>query len=188
MNYFSIESMKSENFVLFHGTGGNEFSLLQIAGDLNPEAGIISFIGDVGEGVERRFFKRLKDGQLDRQDFEKRVDLFLAQWDKLAIENSIFIGYSNGANFILGILEKRPDLAKRILLLHPSNLGYTFAGTSNSEIIMTTGAMDGLAVPGDVMKLSKQLAEYFPQTTLKLIDGGHEITNAEIDYLQQVIQ
>ena len=36
----------------------------------------------------------------------------------------IFIGYSNGANFILGLLEKNPTIANTVILLHPSNLGY----------------------------------------------------------------
>jgi len=37
-----------------------------------------------------------------------------------------FIGYSNGANFILGILQKRPDIADRTLLLHPADLDWKF--------------------------------------------------------------
>lgn len=55
MDYFSIDDTNNELFVLFHGTGGNEYSLLQIAGDINPHAHILSFIGDVDSHALRRF-------------------------------------------------------------------------------------------------------------------------------------
>lgn len=76
MDYFSIDGTLNEWIVLFHGTGGNEFSLLQIAGDIEPNAKILSFIGQVGSGAERRFFAPLNNGTLLREDFDARVDTF----------------------------------------------------------------------------------------------------------------
>lgn len=186
MNYFSIAGTKNEKIVLFHGTGGNEYSLLQIAGDLDPEAAITSFIGDVGEGAMRRFFEPLVNGRLDRTDFNNRVNQMIEQWKRLALQDSTIISYSNGANFVLGMLEKEPNLAKKIILMHPTNLNYAFEAGSDVEIIITAGALDTMSIAGDTMKLKKQLEEKFPHTSLKLFDQGHEVTDAEIDYLQSI--
>lgn len=188
MNYLQIEGPSNEWLVLFHGTGGSEYSLLQIAGDLDPNASILTFTGTVGEGSTRRFFAPLQNGQLDRVDFQARVDEFLELWDTIPVENAshmTFIGYSNGANFLLGLLEKRPNIADRVILLHPSNLQYDFEEGGDTNIIITTGAMDTLSLPGDVLKLSKQLEAVYPNTTLKLLDGGHGTTDAEIDYVKE---
>lgn len=182
MDYINIPGSANKFFVLFHGTGGNEYSLLSIVGDIDPTASVISFLGNVGSGSNRRFFAPLQDGQLEREDFDHRVDQFLTLWDELKPINAkvTFVGYSNGANFVLGLLGKAADIADNIVLMHPSNLGYTFENTSKSRILITTGAIDTLSLPSDVLQLSKQLSEYFPTTKLELLDGGHEVENEEV--------
>lgn len=190
MNYFSIDGPLNEWIVLFHGTGGNEYSLLQIAGDIEPNASVLTFLGDVGEGEARRYFEPLQKGQLQREDFEQRITSFLTQWVDLKPQGAqkiTFIGYSNGANFVLGLLEKEPKIADRIVLMHPSDLGYKFERGSESQIVITAGALDGLATPGDTLRLSKQMQEVFPNTTMKLLDSPHNVTDAEIEYLQKVL-
>lgn len=190
MNYFNINGPSNEWIVLFHGTGGNEFSLLQIAGDIQPEASVLSFIGDVGTGAERRFFAPLVNGKLDRADFDVRVEAFLNEWPavKPEAEKITFIGYSNGANFILGLLERAPEIAQCIVLMHPSNLDYTFTSGSDCDIIITAGSMDTLANAGDTMRLTKQLQEKFPNVTMKLLDSARNVSEQEIDYLQQTLK
>lgn len=182
MNYINIPGSANECFVLFHGTGGNEYTLLSVAGDIDPAASLISFLGDAGSGADRRFFMPLQNGQLERKDFNNRVDRFLKLWDTLKPQGAkvTFIGYSNGANFVLGVLEKAPDIAENIVLMHPSNLGYSFEKGSKSRVIITTGATDTVSLPSEVLALSKQLTEYFPDTKLELLDSGHEVTNEEV--------
>lgn len=182
MEYINIPASANEFFVLFHGTGGNEYSLLTVTGDIDPNASVISFLGEEGAGETRRFFKPLVNRQLQRDDFNKKVAAFLTLWDTVKPTDAkiTFIGYSNGANFVLGLLEKRPDIAENIVLLHPSNLEYTFEKGSNSRIFLTVGANDLLSIPGDVMKLAKQLTEQFPSTELKMLDSGHEVTLIEV--------
>lgn len=46
MNYINIPGSENEYFVLFHGTDGNEYSLLSVVGDINPNTSVISFLGD----------------------------------------------------------------------------------------------------------------------------------------------
>lgn len=182
MDYINIPGSANEFYVLLHGTGGNEYSLLSVIGDIDPNASIISFLGDVGSGSGRRFFAPLKNGKLQHDDFNEKVNQFLRLWDSIKPTDSTvtFVGYSNGANFLLGLLEKRQDIADKIVLLHPSNLGYTFESVSKSTIFITSGATDSLSLPSESLRLSKQLENHFPATKLVLLDSGHEVSNEEV--------
>lgn len=189
MKYITMNANQKKFFVLFHGTGGNEYSLLSVTGDLDPEASIISFLGEIGSGRSRRYFPPLVNGQLPRADFGKEVDAFLALWEtvKPADSDVTFIGYSNGANFILGLLEKQPTIAQKVVLLHPSNLNYHFSESADTTIILTSGASDTISIPGEVRLLSKQLEKHFPNTHTILVDSGHEISDDEIARVNQLL-
>lgn len=107
MEQFNIAGNSNTSFVVFHGTGGNEYSLLQVVGDIDPAANIRSYIGDVGTGKERRFFAPLQNGGLNRPELEVRVASFLEDWAQQKPEGKVvMLGYSNGANFLLALLEK----------------------------------------------------------------------------------
>lgn len=185
MEQFNIASNSNTSFAVFHGTGGNEYSLLQVVGDIDPTAAIRAYIGDVGQGKERRFFAPLQDGELDRTELDTHVSSFLAHWAQQRPEGTvIMMGYSNGANFLLALLEKEPDLADAVILLHPSNLGYQFTGTSDTALLLTAGARDVLSSPGESLKLSKTLAAHFPHSAFKLFDYGHELTDEEVSFIR----
>ncbi|MEG2872587.1 alpha/beta hydrolase [Carnobacterium sp.] len=189
MNYFITDKNNKEFFVLFHGTGGNEYSLLSVSGDLNPEAGVISFLGNSGTGTTRRFFNPLIEGTLDRADFNQNVATFLDTWTEIKPQNAklTFIGYSNGANFLLGILEKAPEIADKIILMHPANLGYSFKEQTNTPILLTYGANDYMVPPGDVLALANQMKPFFPKLEAKLLDSGHEVTDLEVKTIKNFL-
>ena len=178
-------------FVLFHGTGGNESDLLFLTGELDSHASVISFLGNVGTGKNRRFFNPLVNGKVNKQDYSERIDKFLKNWDLMDIskyKNITFIGYSNGANFTLGLLEKRPDIANTTILLHPSNFDWQFLKKpEKNKIIATTGALDLMAPAADVVKLKTQLSGIgYEEFQIIMLDSGHEITNKEIEKLKEI--
>ena len=178
-------------FVLFHGTGGNESDLLFLTGELDSHASVISFLGNVGTGKNRRFFNPLINGKVNKQDYSERIDKFLKKWDLMDIskyKNITFIGYSNGANFTLGLLEKRPDIANTTILLHPSNFDWQFTKKpEKNKIIATTGALDLMAPAADVVKLKNQLSGIgYEEFQIIMLDSGHEITNEEIEKLKEI--
>ena len=178
-------------FVLFHGTGGNESDLLFLTGELDSHASVISFLGNVGIGKNRRFFNPLVNGKLDKQDYSEKIEKFLKNWDLMDIskyKNITFIGYSNGANFTLGLLEKRPDIANTTILLHPSNFDWQFLKKpEKNKIIATTGALDLIAPAADVVKLKNQLSGIgYEEFQIIMLDSGHEITNKEIEKLKEI--
>ena len=178
-------------FVLFHGTGGNESNLLFLTGELDSHASAISFLGNVGTGKNRRFFNPLVNGKLDKQNYSEKIEKFLKNWDLMDIskyKNITFIGYSNGANFTLGLLEKRPDIANTTILLHPSNFDWQFTKKpEKNKIIATTGALDLMAPAADVVKLKNQLSGIgYEEFQIIMLDSGHEITNEEIEKLKEI--
>lgn len=178
-------------FVLFHGTGGNESDLLFLTGELDSHASVISFLGNVGIGKNRRFFNPLVNGKLNKQDYSEKIEKFLKNWDLMDIskyKNITFIGYSNGANFTLGLLEKRPDIANTTILLHPSNFDWQFLKKpEKNKIIATTGALDLMAPAADVVKLKAQLSGIgYEEFQIIMLDSGHEITNKEIEKLKEI--
>lgn len=194
MNYFYQEGTK-RLFVLFHGTGGNDTSLLFLSGELDAQASVLSFEGNVGRGQNRRFFAPLIQGRhLDRDDLTLRVHEFLTQWDTMTeyqqADEIIFIGYSNGANFILALLEQRPDIADQSILLHPSGLGWQFQCKAlKNHLILTLGANDYIAPPGPLMQLKKQLEpDFFPKVDVMLLDSAHGVTNEEIERVKEFVK
>ncbi|MGK0551100.1 alpha/beta hydrolase [Enterococcus faecalis] len=190
MRYFFQKGLKPEQLVVaFHGTGGNEYQLLSTIAALYPQASVLSYLGNEGTGNHRRFFAPLEKGQLPRANFHKKITMFLEEsWHPTKLyDEVIFIGYSNGANFILGLLEQEPTIANTAILLHPSNLGYQYvSGQFATRIIITSGAQDEISVAGRVLSLANQLKKHFPVDFL-LLDGGHEVTLQEINELKELL-
>ncbi|RRD38463.1 hypothetical protein EII29_10175 [Leptotrichia sp. OH3620_COT-345] len=189
MEYMFIKGTE-RLFVLFHGTGGNENSLLFLTGELDPYASVLSFLGNVGIGKNRRFFAPLVNKKMDKNEVTRRSYEFFKKWDSFKfdeIKEIVFIGYSNGANFILGLLQERPDIANKTILLHPSNLGWIFKEKPlKNKIIATTGASDIIAPAGDVMKLKKEFENIgYKDFQVILLDGGHGISDEEVEKLKK---
>ena len=183
MESFIETTTSKEAFVLFHGTAGNEFSLLFLTGELDPHANVISFLGDVGTGVERRFFAPLNDHQLDKDDYDNHVNRILKEWQEMEIsyDKVTFIGYSNGANFIQGIIKENPDIADEIILMHPQNFDFKFEEKGNiKRILLTTGANDTMIIPGDIVRLKQELQRVFSDVSLEITDGGHGVDDEEV--------
>ncbi|MEE1107785.1 MAG: hypothetical protein UH078_07380 [Macrococcus canis] len=89
------------------------------------------------------------------------------------------IGYSNGANFIIGLLEQGIKVDEAILM-HPSNLGYDVSSVSNDiRMILTAGANDYIAPAGQVKQLEQQFIPKFKDVKFILLDGGHELDEQE---------
>ncbi|MBF0715467.1 alpha/beta hydrolase [Gemelliphila palaticanis] len=190
MEQFFIKGTNDELFVTFHGQGGYEYSLLFITSELNPFSNIITYLGNYNKGDRRRFFKPIKDGKRDIVDFEERINKFLENWNTIDLTNYkkiTFIGYSNGANFILGLLEKNPDIADKTILLHPSDLHWDFTKkATKNKILATVGSQDIISNPGKILNMQKQYSKtIFPTFDIKLLDSGHEVRDDEVDVVKE---
>lgn len=193
MDYRFIKGSSPRLLVFFHGTGGNKESMLFLRQQLDPKASVLSFNGSWCQGRERRFFATLVDGQLDLVDFEMRMSAFLDFWKDLDIQHYqeiTFVGFSNGANFIMGLLTKQSNLADNYILLHPSDLDYAFPmENSRAEILFTVGKNDQLV---DQVALEHLVDDWqesaFPRANLARFDKGHFLSQDELTYVRNWYQ
>ncbi|WP_105209902.1 alpha/beta hydrolase [Streptococcus suis] len=193
MDYRFIKGASPRLLVFFHGTSGNKESMLFLRQQLDPKASVLSFNGSWGQGRERRFFAPLIDGQLELVDFEKRLPAFLDFWKVLDIQlyqEITFVGFSNGANFIMGLLTKQSNLADNYILLHPSALDYAFPmQNSRAEILFTLGQNDPYV---DLVALENLVDDWqesaFPKANLACFDKGHYLSHDELTYVSNWYQ
>ena len=189
MNYFYQKNDSKELVVLFHGTGGNEYQLLGIAGELFPGADVLSFEGDSGSGMSRRFFPPLVNGEMDRNAYNDAVRRVTEVINELNLDYDkvTFLGYSNGANFIIGFLEHAIEIDVAVLM-HPSDLKYDVSNAKrDTKVIITAGANDYMVSPGQAKALEMHFKSSFDNVNFMLFDGGHEITEKEIQQLKSVL-
>src|SRR5690554_3896826 len=98
------EGKSHQVFILFHGTGGDENSLLGLAQMLDKNAHVLALRGSVNEHGMNRFFKRHRVGLYDFVNLKeetKKVDTFIQKAIKsyhLEDKELIAVGFSNGAN------------------------------------------------------------------------------------------
>ncbi|WP_261309466.1 alpha/beta hydrolase [Streptococcus suis] len=193
MDYRFIKGTSPRLLVFFHGTGGNKESMLFLRQQLDPEAFVLSLDGSWGQGRERRFFAPLIDNQLDLVDFEIRLSAFLDFGQDLDIRDYrqiTFVGFSNGANFIMGLLTKQSNLTDNYILLHPSALDYAFPmENSRAEILFTLGQNDQLV---DQVALENLVDDWqasaFPSANLARFDKGHFLSQDELTYIKNWYQ
>ncbi|HFI0788001.1 TPA: alpha/beta hydrolase [Streptococcus suis] len=193
MDYCFIKGTSPRLLVFFHGTGGNKESMLFLRQQLDPEDSVLSLDGSCGQGRNRRFFAPLIEGQLDLVDFELCLSAFLDFWQDVEIQSYqqiTFVGFSNGANFIMGLLTKQSNLADNYILLHPSDLEYAFPmENSRAEILFTLGQNDQLV---DQVALENLVDDWqalaFPKANLARFDKGHFLSQDELIYVRNWYQ
>ncbi|WP_414045280.1 alpha/beta hydrolase [Macrococcus equi] len=187
MNYFYQKNDSNELVVLFHGTGGNEYQLVGLAGELLPGRDILSFEGDSGDAMSRRFFPPLVNGEMDRNvynDAVRRVTEVINGLN-LVYDKITFLGYSNGANFIIGFLENGFEMDTAVLM-HPSDLKYDVSGAKrDTKVIITTGATDFMVTPEQSKSLENQFKSAFDDVDFMVFNGGHEVTQEELVQLKE---
>ncbi|HEM3684587.1 TPA: hypothetical protein U1D20_002085 [Streptococcus suis] len=122
-----------------------------------------------------------------------RMSAFLDFWKDLDIQpfqEITFVGFSNGANFIMGLLTKQSNLADNYILLHPSALDYAFPmQNSRAEILFTLGQNDPYV---DQVALENLVDDWqesaFPRVNLARFDKGHYLSHDELTYVSNWYQ
>lgn len=122
-----IEQGKKKHpvFILLHGTGGDETSLLEVGHLLDEEATMIGIRGNVLENGYSRYFKRLSDGVFDLESLEiESRELHetiqeLVQSHSFDMTDVVLVGYSNGANIGIRLLLDYPEMYQKAILFHP---------------------------------------------------------------------
>lgn len=188
--WFTADKESSELIITFHGTGGNIYSLLSITGEIEPNADVLSFEGSWQTGRKRRYFPLPEEEPVTVSKLKEYAQEFLQEFEKIDVsryEKVTAMGYSNGANYLLSILQIQPNFVENVILLHPADFQYEFQATSSdTRILATVGANDYIAPAGPIIQMQKRLQTFqFTNFKVKLLDGGHGISKEEIDFLKQ---
>ena len=188
--WFTADKESSELIITFHGTGGNIYSLLPITGEIAPNADVLSFEGSWQTGRKRRYFPLPEEEPVTASKLKEYAQEFLQEFEKIDVsryEKVTAMGYSNGANYLLSILQIQPNFVENVILLHPADFQYEFQATSSdTRILATVGANDYIAPAGPIIQMQKRLQTFqFSNFKVKLLDGGHGISTEEIDFLKQ---
>jgi len=174
--------------VMFHGTGGNERSLLDIAKEIDPESPILGIRGSVKESGMNRFFRRLSEGVFDEDDIKFRTnetyDFIKSASIKynFDLENMVAIGYSNGANIIASMLYIKGGIFKGAILHHPMVplKNFKTKDLSKVEIFIGAGRNDSITPMIEAKKLKNELEYSNANVTINWEDNGHQLTISEV--------
>ncbi len=175
---------------LFHGTGADNMDLIPIAKHLDTDSSLISINGNVFVNGARRYFDRNEHG-VDLNDLKNR-SLELAEFLQAVIEKEnithrkkVAIGYSNGANIIIGMLQTSSKLFDGAGLLHGAPyLALPFQEVKGLNVYVSLGENDQMINPADTMKMVQQFDEGDANVTVFSHQEGHRLTTQEVDALK----
>jgi predicted esterase len=184
-----VPGSSDRTLLLLHGTGGNERDLISLGRELDPSASLLSPRGKVLENGMPRFFRRLAEGVFDLDDLKKRTnelaDFVAAATEhyRLAADQVVAIGYSNGANIAASMLLLRPEILHGAVLframvpLVPENL----PDLSSAHIWIGAGSEDPIIPTSETQRLVELLRSAGANVTVRFFNAGHALTSSELE-------
>jgi phospholipase/carboxylesterase len=169
--------------VLLHGSGGNEFDLMPLAGELAPKAAKLGIRGTVAIDEGYAFFHRFPDRRVDEADIAARAPV-LAEFIEAARSRysldrrPVAIGFSNGAIMAAALLLTHPGLLAAAVLFRPlspftHDVGHRLDRT---PVLIIDGDRDSRRSPGDGLRLAERLVRAGALVTHQALPVGHSIT------------
>jgi phospholipase/carboxylesterase len=143
--------------LLLHGTGGNERDLISLGRELDPNASLLSPRGKILENGMPRFFRRLAEGVFDLEDLKTRTNE-LADFVAAAVRHY---------HAMLPLIpDKLPEL-------------------SRVRVWIGAGDQDPIIPASETQRLVDLLRRAGADVTIRFLNGGHGLTNSEIDMASQ---
>lgn len=180
---------RSSTLLLLHGTGGDENDMIPIARMIDPRgASILSLRGKVLENGYPRFFRRLSEGVFDLEDLKFRTHELAdfvqnaSQFYKFNLNQTVAVGYSNGANIAASMLLLRPEVLAGSILFRAMVpfLPESVPNLLGKVIFMSAGLHDPI-VPGPKTKdLFDLLKKTGSNVSLRWQNSGHELTQKDL--------
>lgn len=174
--------------LLLHGTGGNEYDMLPLAGLIDSEANVLSVRGNVSEHGMPRFFRRIAEGVFDEEDLVKRtheLNDFIttaASENGLDREKIIAVGYSNGANIAASLMYHDKDALHAAVLFHPMVplRKIELPDLSDKKVFIGAGVNDPISPKEETEKLAKTLKNAGAEVEIYWHQAGHSLTQDEV--------
>jgi phospholipase/carboxylesterase len=178
----------NRTLLLLHGTGADEFDLLNLGKAIDPSAALLSPRGMYLEAGMNRFFERYPDGTFNEASIDLGVSE-LAEFIAAAIKKyeidakQIFaVGFSNGANTAAALMVRHPELLTGAALfgstkpyreIEPVDL-------SGKRIWLANGDQDSYAPVAASEKWVAELNSLGANATWLRHPGGHQISGEHV--------
>lgn len=180
-------------FVLLHGSGANETSLMPLAHKIDPRATLLGVRGRAVEEGMPRWFRRITPFSFDQADIIAEAEAFAAFIEGAASAYDldpariVYIGYSNGANLINAMLSLHPHLMRRAVLLRsmPVLTDRPVADMSDVEVLIISGETDDYGRYAE--ELRHQLVEAGADVEARVVPHGHELTDDDVPIIRDWI-
>jgi phospholipase/carboxylesterase len=183
--------------LLLHGTGANEYDLLNLGRMITPGAGLLSPRGKILEnGMYPRFFRRLQEGVFDVENLHEQTHM-LAGFIREAAEEYGFkaegitiAGFSNGANIGCSLLMQYPAMFSHAVLLRPM-VPYEPGESpdlTGKQIYVAAGTEDPLIPPDNTQRLVQMLRTFSGEVTLAWEEAGHNLTQREVTEIRKWLE
>jgi predicted esterase len=140
-----------------------------------------------------RFFRRLAEGVFDLEDLKTRTNELAdfvasaARHYKLAADEIVAVGYSNGANIAASMVLLRPEILHAAILframvpLVPGNL----PDLSSVRVWIGAGDQDPIIPASEAQRLVELLRRAGANVTIRFFNAGHGLTNSEMEIARE---
>lgn len=179
---YKPENAGSRVFVLLHGSGGNETTLVDIARRIDPTATLVGIRGRLVQNGVTRWYRRVTPTEFDQADVRAEASAVVDFLKGLADENGFdaanvtFLGYSNGANLIAALSVLHPGVVRKAVLLRamPVLADAPTADLSRTRFLTISGENDKLYFPY-ASKLASLLSDRGATVESRVVHAGHGI-------------
>jgi len=189
---YSPADSTGECFVLLHGSGVDETTLVPLAREIAPRAVLIAVRGRIVQEDGFRWFARITPTRFEQHSIRTETDAFAGfvtdatTRHKLDLSRTTFLGYSNGANLVSSLMLLHPGLVERAALLRPMPVLDDMPATDLSKVrvLIVAGAADltyAPFAPALVTLLSQRGADL----DARIVASGHEFGSADAAIVRQ---
>ncbi|WP_261336060.1 VOC family protein [Rhizobium leguminosarum] len=178
-------------FVLLHGSGGNETTLMPLLNKAAPRATLMGVRGRATEEGFPRWYKRITPFSFDQNDIKTEAEAFAAFIEGavksygLDPQKVVYVGYSNGANLLNSLLYLHPNLVHKAVLLRsmPVLSDYPHADLKGTDLLVISGKTD--AYGKYASDLEERLKSSGATVDSDVIPGGHDLGDADVPIIQK---
>ena len=177
----------ARTFVMLHGTGGDETSLLELGPMLDPQANVLGVRGNSTEEGMNRFFRRYSEGLFDEADVlgqARELCLFIdeAKAKFVLTGELVLAGYSNGANMAAALLLLHPDAIDAAILFR-AMLPITPVVAPNlntKRALILSGSHDNMIPLESATRLAELMREYGAEVDQIVEPVGHGLGREDV--------
>ena len=182
--------------LLLHGTGADEFDLLQLGKALDPEAALLSPRGMYLENGMNRFFERYPDGTFNEASIDEAVQELTGFLESainhygLVGKTFIAVGFSNGANTASALLVRNPAALSAAVLFGSTKPYRNIepVDLTGKRIWLANGDRDPYAPVEVSENWVAELSRNGAEATWLRHAGGHQIDPEHLRIIAQEIK